>query len=238
MRGRRRGLARDRRPCPARHAAARRCSSTVTASSSRMSVICAAGARSAWSPALRRMIRRAHGAGRAVVVVTNQSGIARGLYGWADLAAVQAEIVPAADGRGRALDAVLPAPSTPQGAETLSPPGPSRAQAQSRHAAMAAARRSASIWAGHGSSATGPGTSAAGRCAGLAGGLLPGRRLRTRKPGRRRRAPTRVLTSALIDRLDERRPPHRLVLLDRPPRRGLCRPDHWERDAMDLRPFL
>lgn len=52
-------------------------------------------------------IARVNRAGLAVVVVTNQSGIARGLFGWAEFAAVQAEIVARLGAAGARLDAVL-----------------------------------------------------------------------------------------------------------------------------------
>ncbi|GIL00697.1 MAG: haloacid dehalogenase [Alphaproteobacteria bacterium] len=52
-------------------------------------------------------IAAANAAGFAVVVVTNQSGIARGLFGWEAFAAVQAEIVARLAAAGARLDAVL-----------------------------------------------------------------------------------------------------------------------------------
>ncbi len=52
-------------------------------------------------------IAAANRAGVAVVIVTNQSGIARGLYGWAEFAAVQAELVRQLLERGAAVDLVL-----------------------------------------------------------------------------------------------------------------------------------
>jgi len=53
------------------------------------------------------LIARCNRAGVPVAVVTNQSGIARGLYGWAEFAAVQARLVALLDSRGAALDMVL-----------------------------------------------------------------------------------------------------------------------------------
>lgn len=46
----------------------------------------------------------------AVVVVTNQSGIGRGLYGWAEFAAVQARILAELAAVGAAVDAVFACP--------------------------------------------------------------------------------------------------------------------------------
>lgn len=66
-------------------------------------------------PGIAEMIVRANAAGIAVVVVTNQSGIARGLYGWAEFAAVQAEIARRLDAAGAHWDAVMASPFHPQG---------------------------------------------------------------------------------------------------------------------------
>lgn len=52
-------------------------------------------------------IARCNALGIPVVVVTNQSGIARGYYDWSDFRAVQAVIVAALAGAGAHLDAVL-----------------------------------------------------------------------------------------------------------------------------------
>lgn len=52
-------------------------------------------------------------AGVPVVVVTNQSGIARGLFGWPDFAAVQAEIARRLAVVGARLDAVAACPFHP-----------------------------------------------------------------------------------------------------------------------------
>jgi D-glycero-D-manno-heptose 1,7-bisphosphate phosphatase len=56
------------------------------------------------------LIDRAHAAGALVVVVTNQSGIGRGLYDWPDLAAVQDEIASRLAAEGAAVDAVFACP--------------------------------------------------------------------------------------------------------------------------------
>ncbi|HUC62767.1 MAG TPA: HAD-IIIA family hydrolase [Alphaproteobacteria bacterium] len=51
-----------------------------------------------------------------VVIVTNQSGIARGLYGWAEFAAVEAALVAALAAEGARLDAVYATPHVAGGA--------------------------------------------------------------------------------------------------------------------------
>lgn len=66
-------------------------------------------------PGAGAMIARANAAGIAVVVVTNQSGIARGLYGWAEFAAVQGEIARLLALEGAHWDAVMASPFHPQG---------------------------------------------------------------------------------------------------------------------------
>lgn len=57
-----------------------------------------------------RVIARARALGMAVVLATNQSGIARGLYGWEAFAATQERIVAALEAEGAALDMVLACP--------------------------------------------------------------------------------------------------------------------------------
>jgi D-glycero-D-manno-heptose 1,7-bisphosphate phosphatase len=52
-------------------------------------------------------IARCNQLGIAVIVVSNQSGIARGLYDWSDFAAVQSEIAGALAKAGARLDAVF-----------------------------------------------------------------------------------------------------------------------------------
>lgn len=58
------------------------------------------------SPGVAAAIAAANAAGLAVVVVTNQSGIARGHFGWAEFAAVQREIGSRLAAAGARLDAV------------------------------------------------------------------------------------------------------------------------------------
>lgn len=66
-------------------------------------------------PGAARAVAAANRAGVAVVVLTNQSGIGRGLYGWAEFAATQARIVDALGAEGAALDMVVACPFHPQG---------------------------------------------------------------------------------------------------------------------------
>ena len=60
------------------------------------------------------LVRRANEAGIAVAVVTNQSGIARGLYGWDAFAAVEAEIGRQLKADGAAVDGVCACPFHPE----------------------------------------------------------------------------------------------------------------------------
>ena len=65
-------------------------------------------------PGAASAIRRLHAAGYAVVMVTNQSGIARGLYGEAEYRRVQQELERQLDERGAVLDAVYHCPHHPE----------------------------------------------------------------------------------------------------------------------------
>ena len=58
-------------------------------------------------------VRRANAAGWAVVIVTNQSGVGRGLYGWAEVEAVQARTVALAAAAGGRIDASFAAGHAP-----------------------------------------------------------------------------------------------------------------------------
>jgi D-glycero-D-manno-heptose 1,7-bisphosphate phosphatase len=62
-----------------------------------------------------RVIARARALGIVVVLATNQSGIARGLYGWEAFAATQERITAALEAEGAALDMVLACPFHPDG---------------------------------------------------------------------------------------------------------------------------
>jgi len=57
-----------------------------------------------------KALARLRSAGFAAVVVTNQSGIARGMFSEAELAAVNAELVEQVAGEGGALDAIYYCP--------------------------------------------------------------------------------------------------------------------------------
>lgn len=61
-------------------------------------------------------LARLHAAGYRLIVVTNQAGIARGLYGWADVDACHAKLQAAVGGL---VDAVYAAPSHPSASESL-----------------------------------------------------------------------------------------------------------------------
>lgn len=65
-------------------------------------------------PGAVALVRRANEAGIAVAVVTNQSGIARGLYGWDEFAAVEVEIGRQLGTDGAAIDGVCACPLHPE----------------------------------------------------------------------------------------------------------------------------
>ncbi len=58
-------------------------------------------------PGAGAVIAACNGAGVPVLAVTNQSGIGRGLYGWAEFAAVQTRMMLLIEEKGGALDGVL-----------------------------------------------------------------------------------------------------------------------------------
>lgn len=64
-------------------------------------------------PGAARLIRHANRAGIPVLVVTNQSGIDRGLFGWSAFAAVEARIKALLAREGATLDAVAACPFHP-----------------------------------------------------------------------------------------------------------------------------
>jgi len=61
------------------------------------------------------VIAAANRQGTPVIVLTNQSGIGRGLYGWAEFAATEARITTDLATRGAHLDMVIACPYHPQG---------------------------------------------------------------------------------------------------------------------------
>jgi D-glycero-D-manno-heptose 1,7-bisphosphate phosphatase len=68
-------------------------------------------------------IARCNGSRIPVVVVTNQSGIARGYYDWADFAAVQAELIARLAAAGARLDAVAACAYHDTGSDLYRVPG-------------------------------------------------------------------------------------------------------------------
>ena len=88
-------------------------------------------------------VRRANSAGIAVVIVTNQSGIGRGLYQWADFEAVQARVIELLLEAGAKIDAVYACPHPPPDAGG---PFVSAYRKPAPGMLMRASRTSASIW--------------------------------------------------------------------------------------------
>lgn len=74
-------------------------------------------------PGIAALIAAANRAGVPVAVVTNQSGIGRGLFGWGEFAAVQRAIAAALARAGARWDAVFAAPFAP-GEERMRKPAP------------------------------------------------------------------------------------------------------------------
>jgi D-glycero-D-manno-heptose 1,7-bisphosphate phosphatase len=66
-------------------------------------------------PGAREAVARLNAAGIPVVVVTNQAGIGKGRYGWADYHAVMGRICQLLAVGGARIDAVYAAPHHPQG---------------------------------------------------------------------------------------------------------------------------
>jgi D-glycero-D-manno-heptose 1,7-bisphosphate phosphatase len=67
-------------------------------------------------PGAAASIAAANRLGLPVVVLSNQSGIGRGYYGWAEFESTQARIVAELAGAGAALDMALACPFHPEGA--------------------------------------------------------------------------------------------------------------------------
>jgi D-glycero-D-manno-heptose 1,7-bisphosphate phosphatase len=102
------------------------------------------------------------GRGWLAIIVTNQSGIARGYYGWEDFAAVQAELIRQLGASARNIDAVLACPFYPEHRWRKPAPGMLLAAAARLPVALA------SSWI----IGDRDKDMEAGRAAGLAGGLL------------------------------------------------------------------
>lgn len=66
-------------------------------------------------PGVAQAIVAARSGGWLTILVTNQSGIARGLFGWAEFAAVQHALLNKLDHGNATFDAVLACPHHPQG---------------------------------------------------------------------------------------------------------------------------
>ncbi len=66
-------------------------------------------------PGAARIIAAANAAGVPVVLVTNQSGVGRGYYTWADFRATQTRVEQELAGEGARLDMVVACPFTPGG---------------------------------------------------------------------------------------------------------------------------
>ncbi len=62
--------------------------------------------------------------GYRVVIVTNQSGIGRGFYGWEAFAAVQKRVLALADAAGGLVDAVYACPALPESSAPCRKPSP------------------------------------------------------------------------------------------------------------------
>ena len=86
-----------------------------------------------WMPGAVEAIRSAHRRGCHVFLVTNQSGVARGLYSEADVQALHRWMLGAAGRRDAGRRALLSVPSRCRAAEL--PAGPSLAQTGTRHGA-------------------------------------------------------------------------------------------------------
>jgi D-glycero-D-manno-heptose 1,7-bisphosphate phosphatase len=78
-------------------------------------------------PGAAEVIAAANKRAIPVVVVTNQTGIGRGYYGWAEFAAVQRAIIAVLAAEGARIDAVYACPHHPQGKGAFTHPDhPSR----------------------------------------------------------------------------------------------------------------
>ena len=66
-------------------------------------------------PGAAAVISTANRQGNPVVLITNQAGIGRGLYGWAEFMAVQNAIIATLEAQGARFDAVYACPHHPSG---------------------------------------------------------------------------------------------------------------------------
>ena len=66
-------------------------------------------------PAAVRLVQDAKMAGWSVLIVTNQAGIGRGLYGWDDFGRVNSHLLRALESSGACIDGVLAAPHHAEG---------------------------------------------------------------------------------------------------------------------------
>ena len=75
-------------------------------------------------PGAFESLAQAARSGRRVVVVTNQSGIGRGLYGWDEFAAAQARLDALAEAAGGRIDGVYACPALPGSGAPCRKPSP------------------------------------------------------------------------------------------------------------------
>lgn len=126
-------------------------------------------------PGAAGLLHRAQAAGWPIIVVTNQSGIARGLYGWTDFEAVNARMIHLLETQGARLQAILACGFHPQGQGPLArdhdwrKPGPGmiRAAATQLGVALAQSWLAGDRWS----------DIRAARTAGLAGAIRIGGRI-------------------------------------------------------------
>ena len=75
-------------------------------------------------PGAFESLAQAARAGLRVVIVTNQSGIERGYYGWDAFAQVQERVIALADATGERIDAVYACPALPESGAACRKPAP------------------------------------------------------------------------------------------------------------------
>lgn len=122
-------------------------------------------------PGAGALVGLANRRGCPVVLVSNQSGVGRGFYGWADFAAVQNRLEQVLSAAGAALDMVLACPHHPAAAPPYRHPDHPCRKPRPGMILRAAERLAIDLgrsWI----AGDRAGDLAAGRAAGLAGGLL------------------------------------------------------------------